>query len=71
MAYFIQDALYVALSIFFLFFLLGYMALRRRFPKGSPLLCALILLFSSAGLSDLAFRFSPVPQTRSLRPAFP
>jgi hypothetical protein len=61
MAYFIQDTLYVALSIFLLFFLLGYMALRRRFPKGSPLLFALILLFSCAGLSDLAFRFSPNP----------
>jgi len=61
MVYFIQDTLFVALSIFLLFFLLGYMALRHRFPKGSPLLCALILLFSSAGLSDLAFRFSPNP----------
>lgn len=61
MSYYYQDTFYVSLGILILLFLLGYMLLRRRFAKGSPLLLSLILLFSTAGISDLVFRWNPRP----------
>jgi hypothetical protein len=59
MVYFYQDISYVIISIIFLLFLVGHMLYCRRFQKGSLLLLVLILMLSTAGLSDLAFRWSP------------
>ncbi|KPJ68301.1 hypothetical protein AMJ44_06790 [candidate division WOR-1 bacterium DG_54_3] len=61
MIYFYQDIAFVSISILFLFFLAGRMLFFRRFPKGSPFLLGLILIFSTAGLSDLAFRWTLSP----------
>jgi|GEM_PF-1337046 len=61
MKYFYQDILYVSLSVVLLLVLVIHMLARRRFPKGSPLLLGLMLLLSTAGLSDIAFRFNPRP----------
>ncbi|MEE8637593.1 MAG: hypothetical protein V3T21_00950 [Candidatus Margulisiibacteriota bacterium] len=59
--YFYQDISYVIISIIFLLFLVGHMFYYRRFTRGSFHLLGLILMLSTAGLSDLAFRWNPRP----------
>jgi hypothetical protein len=59
MEYFYQDLFYFLIGLAFFFFLAGYMFYRRCFPRGAGLLLGLILLLSTAGLSDLAFRVYP------------
>lgn len=61
MPYFYQDISYVLGSILLLLFLVGEMIHFRRLPKGGPLLLCLILLLSTAGLSDLIFRSNANP----------
>jgi hypothetical protein len=61
MDYFFQDMLYCLISLSSLFCLAGYMIYRRHFPRGGLLLLGLILLLSTAGLSDLVFRVNPHP----------
>jgi hypothetical protein len=61
MDYFYQDMLYFLIGLFFFLFLAGYMIYHRRFPRGGFLLLGLILLLSTASLSDLAFRVNPHP----------
>jgi hypothetical protein len=61
MEYFLQDMLYFLIGLAFFFVLAGHMLYRRRFPRGAGSLLGLVLLLSTAGLSDLAFRLYPQP----------
>jgi hypothetical protein len=59
--YFYEDILYIAGNILLLLFLFGYKVYSGRLARGSFMLLSLILLLSTAGLSDMAFRWNPNP----------
>ena len=70
MIYFYQDILLAAINIFLLTFLVGYMIYHQRFTHGGNLLLALIIMLSTAGISDMIFRWNPNPTLILLADSF-